>query len=98
MQMVISSIKSTVLVVFGEQYGFVGSKNKLQFPRIHLYSILIFKNIFGVFWTFLELVEAVDARIVSSQPVAVNDSPNPASTSLIVFTCRAAGSAPPPTC
>ena len=64
--MVISSIKSTVLVVLGVQHGFIDSKNIIYFLSAHLYGIKIFMNIFGVFWIFLEFVEAVDAHLVRS--------------------------------
>jgi len=61
--MVINSIKLTVLVVFRAQHGLMASNNLFLFASIHLYSIRLFTNMFGVFWIFLELVEAVDARI-----------------------------------
>jgi hypothetical protein len=64
--MLISSIKSTDLVVLGVQHGFIDSKNIICLPSTHLYGIKIFTNIFGVFWIFLEFVEAVDAHLVRS--------------------------------
>ena len=64
MQMVINSIKSTVLVVFGVQHNFIDSKNILSFSNTHLHSIKLFINISGVFLILLKLVEAVDARLV----------------------------------
>jgi len=64
--MMIISIKSTVLVVFGTQHDIIDSNNVSLYDSIHLYSIILLTIFFSVLLTFLELVEAVDARLVRS--------------------------------